>query len=194
MSVNAPATNPPVQDSAVAIVSLRIRHKSSSARERARASLPLMSVAPPFIVPWKAYRGAGGCGDAFLAPGKAEPFAGGRFHRDTGDVEAGDLGDPRPHDVAQWADFRPLADHRHFEIGDAAAARGDAIDGVFQEAIGGRTFPLHVAGREMRTDIAIRERAENGVDQRVQSDIAVGMCEKAARMWDANTAEHQMIA
>src|SRR5665213_963393 len=151
MSVNAPATSPPVQDSAVAIVSLRIRHKSSSARERARASLSLMSVAPPFVVPApiiprQAYRGAGGRGDAFLAAGKAEPFAGGRFHGDTGDVEANDLGDPRPHGVPQRANFRALADHRHFEIGDAAAAPGDAIDGVFQEAVGGSTLPLHVAG------------------------------------------------
>ncbi|MHC2406753.1 hypothetical protein ACVMGC_011297 [Bradyrhizobium barranii subsp. barranii] len=43
MSVSAPATSPPVQDSAVAIVSLRIRHRSSSERERARASLPPMT-------------------------------------------------------------------------------------------------------------------------------------------------------
>src|SRR5205823_12315206 len=46
ISVRAPATRPPVQDSAVAIVSLRIRHRSSSERERARASLPLMLFAP----------------------------------------------------------------------------------------------------------------------------------------------------
>src|SRR4029077_13620708 len=98
ISVSAPATRPPVQDSAVAIVSLRIRHKSSSERERARASLPLMLCAPAFIVPafivpGKADGGARGSGDAFLAACKTEPFAGGRLHRDARDVEPGDLGD-----------------------------------------------------------------------------------------------------
>src|SRR3954468_1871512 len=100
MSVSAPATRPPVQDSAVAIVSLRIRHKSSSERERARASLPLMLFAPG-----ETDGGARGRGDAFLAAGKAEPFAGGCLHRDARDVEPGDLGDAGTHGVAQRADL-----------------------------------------------------------------------------------------
>src|SRR5438094_3056237 len=100
MSVSAPATRPPVHDSAVAIVSLRIRHKSSSERERARASLPLMLFAPNFIIPGKTDGGARGRRDAFLAAGKAEPFAGRRFDGDTGDIEPGDFGNPRAHGVA----------------------------------------------------------------------------------------------
>ena len=31
---------------------------------------------------------------------------------------AGDLGDAGAHGIAQRSDFRPLADHRDFEIGD----------------------------------------------------------------------------
>src|SRR6202161_860266 len=92
MSVSAPATRPPVQDSAVAMVSLRIRQRSSSERERARASLPLMLVAPTFIVPRQADGGAGDGGNAFLAAGESEPLAGGRFHRDAGWIKARDLG------------------------------------------------------------------------------------------------------
>src|ERR1700730_113085 len=80
ISVSAPATRPPVQDSAVAMVNLRIRHRSSSERERARASLPLISVAPPFITKWETDSYARRRCDAFLAAGKTEPFAGGRFH------------------------------------------------------------------------------------------------------------------
>src|SRR5882672_11317606 len=125
ISVSAPATRPPVQDSAVAIVSLRIRHRSSSERERARASLPLMLCAPAlfvpaFILPRQADGGARGGGDAFLAAGKAEPFAGGCLHCNTRDVEPGDLGNARAHDVAHWPDLRTLADQRDLEIGDAA--------------------------------------------------------------------------
>src|SRR4051812_33308965 len=110
MSVNAPATRPPVQDSAVAIVSLRIRHKSSSERGRARASLPLMLGAPLLIAPGKPDGGARGRRDAFLAAGKAEPLAGGRLDGDAGDVEPGDLGDARAHGVPQWSDLGTFAD------------------------------------------------------------------------------------
>src|SRR5882762_3292258 len=93
ISVSAPATRPPVQDSAVAIVSLRIRQRSSSERERARASLPLISIAPTFIAPGQADGGARRRRDAFFAAGESEPFAGGGFHGDAGDVQPGDPGD-----------------------------------------------------------------------------------------------------
>src|SRR5579863_9836562 len=198
ISVSAPATSPPVQDSAVAMVSLRIRHRSSSERERARAS-PLISSAPAFavralIVPRQTNGGACRRGDSFLAARKAEPLAGGRFYRDARDIQSRDLGDACAHGVAQGSDFRPLADQRYFQIGDATAARGDPIDRVFQEFVGGRALPLDVAGGEMRTDIAVRKRAEDGIDQRVESNVAVGMGEEAAMVRHANAANHQVIA
>src|SRR5947199_8526920 len=105
MSVSAPATRQPVQDSAVATVSLRIRHRSSSERERARASLPLMSLAPTFVRPRQADGGARGRGDAFLATGKAKSLAGGCLDGDARDVDAGDLGNARAHGVAQRTDL-----------------------------------------------------------------------------------------
>src|ERR1700732_1270166 len=125
ISVSAPATRPPVQDSAVAMVRLGIRHRSSSEREGARASLPLILIAPAFaaptlIIPWQANGGARRRGDAFLAAGEAETFAGGRFHGDARDAQSGDFGNARAHGVAQGSDLRPLADQRHFQIGDAA--------------------------------------------------------------------------
>src|SRR5437868_2421150 len=148
MSVSAPATRPPVQDSAVAIVSLRIRQRSSSERERARASLPLMSIAPG-----KADGGARGRGDAFFAAGKAEPFAGGCLHGNARNVDARYPGDFGAHGVAQRSYLRPLADHRDFEIGDAPAACGNALDRIFQKAIGRGTLPLGIARRKVRADI-----------------------------------------
>src|ERR1700747_3207536 len=92
MSVSAAATRPPVQDSAVAMVSLRIRQRSSSERERARASLPLILIAPG-----KADGGARRGGNAFLATGESEPFAGRRFHGYPRDVQSADLRDARAH-------------------------------------------------------------------------------------------------
>src|SRR5215468_8080789 len=103
MSVSAPETRPPVQDSAVAMVSLRLRQRSSSERAKARASLPPMSFAPG-----QADGGACGGRDAFLAAGEAKLLAGGCLHRHARDVDAGDLGDARAHGIAQRADLRPL--------------------------------------------------------------------------------------
>src|SRR6185295_2633355 len=141
MSVSAPATKPPVQDSAVAMVSLRLRQRSSSERERARASLPLISVAPG-----ETNRGAGHRRDAFLAAGKAEPFAGSRLHRDARQIEAGNFRNACAHGVAVLADLRPLADQRDVEMRDASATRRDAIDRVFQKLIGCRALPFGIAG------------------------------------------------
>src|ERR1700745_1620912 len=126
MSVSAPATRPPVQDSAVAMVSLPIRQRASSERDNGRASLPLISFAPG-----QPYGGARGCRDSFLAAGETESLAGRRLHGDAGDGDAGNLRDLRAHGVAKRADLRPLADQRHLEIGDAAAPRSDTLDRIF---------------------------------------------------------------
>ena len=64
----------------------------------------------------------------------------------------------------------------------------------FEEVVGRGALPLRVAGRKVRADVAVRQRAENGVDQRMQADIAVGMGEKAACVRHADAADHQMIA
>ena len=46
----------------------------------------------------------------------------------------------------------------------------------------------------MRPDVAIGERAENGIDQRMQRDIGVGMSGDAARMRNSHAAKHDVVA
>ena len=46
----------------------------------------------------------------------------------------------------------------------------------------------------MRADIAVGQRAEDRIDQRVQADIAIGMREKAPGVRHAHAADHHMIA
>src|ERR1700682_2063861 len=171
------------------MVSFRIPQRSSSERERARASLPLISVAPG-----QADGGARGRGHAFLAPGEAEPLTGRRLHRNARNVQSGDLGDPRTHGVAQRSDLRALADQRYLEVSNAPAARGDAIDGGFEEAVRCGALPFGITRRKMRADIAVRQRAENGVNQRMETDVAVGMGKKAVAVRHADAADHQVIA
>src|SRR3954452_2060426 len=194
ISVSAPASRPPVQDSAVAMVSLRIRQRSSSERERARASLPLISVAPALVVPGEADGGAGYCRDALLAAGESEAFAGGCFHGYPRQRKAGDLGDARAHDIPVPADLRPFANQRHIEVSNSPAARVDPIDRISQEFVGCRALPLWIAWRKMRADIAICQRAQDCIYQRVEPDVPIRMREKTTAVRHADAADHQMIA
>ncbi len=109
-------------------------------------------------------------------------------------LKTGDLGDARAHGVPVRSDFRALANQGDVEVGDASAARGDAIDGVFQEAVRSGAFPLRIARRKMRTDVAVRERAEDRVDQRVQADVTIGMRQKAAAVRQADATNHEVVA
>src|SRR3954469_21196478 len=194
ISVRAPATRPPVQDSAVAMVSLRIRQRSSSERERARASLPLISSAPGYVVP----RQTDGCarerGNAFLSAGESQPFAGGSLHRHPRDRQARDFGNAPAHRFPERTDFRPLANQRHIKMCNPPATRSNPIDRVFQEFIRWCALPLRVARRKMRTDIPVGQGSEYRIDQRVKADIAIGMREKAAAVRNPDAADHQVIA
>src|SRR5438270_528372 len=128
MSVSAPATRPPVQDSAVAIVSLRIRQRSSSERERARASLPLMSVAPAFVVvPRQADSGARNGSDPFLPAGEPEPFAGGGLYGYPRQRKARDFGNACAHGIAVRSDFRPLANQGDVQVSYSSATCRDSL-------------------------------------------------------------------
>ena len=118
----------------------------------------------------------------FAAPGEAELLAGGRLHADTRRRDAGDLGDARAHGVAVRADPRRLADDRDIEMRDASAARLHALDRKVEEAVRGGAAPLRIARRKVHADVAVGERAEDRVDQRMQHDVGVGMARDAARM------------
>lgn len=146
------------------------------------------------ILPGQPDRRACGRGNAFLTSGKSEPLARGRLHGDARLRKPGDLGDLRTHRIAQWTDFRRFANHRHFQMCDPSATFADEFDRMFQELIGRSTLPLRIARREVRTDVAIGQRAEDGVDNRMQSDVAIGMREEAAIERHTDAAQHQVIA
>ena len=117
ISVSAPATSPPVQDSAVATMSFLALHRSSRA-VAAACGLRVCHLPGP----GQPHRGGRHRGDAFLAAGEAELLAGRGLHRDALDRHLGDLGDPLSHRVAVRPDARRLADDGDIEMRDPAAA------------------------------------------------------------------------
>ena len=46
----------------------------------------------------------------------------------------------------------------------------------------------------MRADVAVAEGAENGIGDRVEHDVGVGMTDKAAVVRDRDAAEHHLVA
>src|ERR1700704_1506379 len=99
MSVSAPATRPPVQDSAVATMSFLALQRSSRAVAVATVSRSAITkVLSPR--PGQAHRGGRHRDDALLAAGEAELLAGRRLHRHALDRHLGDLGDPLADGVA----------------------------------------------------------------------------------------------
>ncbi len=92
------------------------------------------------------------------------------------------------------ANARRLADDVDIDMADAAAAFGEALDGEGQEAVRRRVAPLRIARREMHADIAVGQRAEDGIGERVQHDVGVGMADQGLAMRDTDATESDVIA
>ena len=58
-----------------------------------------------------------------------------------------------------------------------------------------RAVPLRIARREMHADVAVGERAEDRVGQRMQHHVGIGMAgERRASCGNAHAAEHDVVA
>ena len=66
--------------------------------------------------------------------------------------------------------------------------------GVAEQVERVRAFPALVVRREERADVAEPGRAEQGVDQRVRDDVAVGVAGQAPLGVEANASEHERHA
>src|SRR5215468_8418632 len=106
-------------------------------------------------------RGSRQGGDTFAATDEAQLLVCGRLDSNTVDADAGDLGDPRAHRIAERPNARCLAHDGNIEMGDAPAALPHPIDRKRQKSIRRRTAPLRVSRRKMRPNVAFGERAQN---------------------------------
>ena len=103
-------------------------------------------------------------------------------------------GNPADHGFAVGGDPRPLADHRHVQVDDEPSARRHHVGGTAQEGFGGCVAPLRITGRKMAADVAGTDGTEQGVGERVQAYIGIGMADQAGIEWDCDSAQHHVIA
>ena len=90
--------------------------------------------------------------------------------------------------------LRALANEGEVEIDQPAIGGGDQIEGMAQEPVGRRIPPLRIAVGKVPADIALAERAQNGVGQRVQGGIGIRMAFQSMAVVDPDAAQHNMVA
>jgi hypothetical protein len=149
------------------------------------------------IPPWNPRR-SGGCldagdglgGDALAAAGEAQGLLGGRrLHADPVERQVQQFGQAGAHRLAVRLHLRGLADQGDVDIDHPAAAGPHPLERMGQEPVRGRALPLRVGGREVVADVAVADRAEQGVGQGVQADVGVGMADQGLAVGDLDAAE-----
>ena len=96
--------------------------------------------------------------------------------------------------IAIGPDARRLADKRQVHVHDLAVPFADPRRGVLEEQLGGHTAPARVGRREVHTDIAVGDRAEQSVGQRMQADIGIAVADELLLMRNEHAAQNHRIA
>ena len=133
-------------------------------------------------------------GNPFAAPGKAEPFGRGRLDADRAFIHPGEPGNFAAHSGAVGADLGRFANDGEVDIADPVAGLRNQFCGMFEKLARARAFPLRVAGREMGADIAIANRAQNRIGDRMQRHIGIRMPGQAMRVVQLDPAQPQFFA
>src|SRR5262249_56853345 len=92
------------------------------------------------------------------------------------------------------ADPRRLAHDGDVKMGDAPTSRTHTFYRECQEPIGRSAPPLRIGRGKMHTDIALGERTEKGIDERMKNDVGIRMPGQSARMGHAHATKHHVIA
>ena len=100
----------------------------------------------------------------------------------------------RAHGVAVGRDLRGLAQERHVDIGDAAAPARTRRAASARKMCEAAPFQRGSLSGKMLADVAVADGAEQGVGQRVQGDVGVGMAFERVGVGDAHAAQPDMIA
>ena len=129
--------------------------------------------------------------DTFTATDTAQALGGRRLDPDAigGDAQIG--GNRRAHGVDMRGHSGRLGDDGDIRVGEAIAARAHHSRGAAQQFAAVDILVRRVRIGKVRADIAGRRGAEQGVAERVEHDIAVGMGEQTAFIRNRHAAEHQ---
>ena len=100
-----------------------------------------------------------------------------------------EAGDALPHRLAVRRDLWRLGDDGNVRMRQNTAARLQAGEGVAQEDGRIAALPALIRRRKMLADVAVAERAEDGVGQRVETGIGIGVTEQSLLVGNVDPAD-----
>jgi len=113
--------------------------------------------------------------DAFFAAYETHVLVGRCLDADLLEIDAQRRGDAGLHFAEVRVNPGRLGDDRCVHIHDFTVAQRDDVRGLLQKNLARHAFPARVGVREKMADVLLAERAENGVAQRMNHHVAVGM-------------------
>ena len=109
---------------------------------------------------------------------------------DLAGLDAEQLGDALAEFAGDGDDLRAHHDEAGVDVDDLVAGGLDFFERGAQEEAGGGAFPARIAGGEKGADVAGRNRAEQGVCDGVEEDVAVGVTGEALGVDDGEAADY----
>ena len=89
---------------------------------------------------------------------------------------------------------RRLGEHGHIGVDQLQTGRTHARGHLAQEHPAVRAAVARVAVGEMHADIALPQRTQHGIAQRVDHHVAIGMRKHSAVVGNAYAAEHDVLS
>ena len=130
-------------------------------------------------------------GEAFSAAGKAEPVRRGRTHRDPIDGYAHRPGEAGAHRIAHRRDARLLSDQHAIGVHELVTRALDNLVRALEKPERRSVEPLWIGGGKEVADVATARGAEDGVDERVGENVAVGVAGEPALAREVDAAEYE---
>ena len=126
---------------------------------------------------------------ALAATGEAHGLGRGGLHADGVQREGQKVCQTGAHGLAVRLHLGALADQGDVDVDDPAPTRRHAVGSKAEEAVRRCATPLGIGRREVVTDVAIAERAQDGIGQGMKARIRVGMTDQGLVVGDLDPAQ-----
>jgi len=138
--------------------------------------------------------GDGHGGDAFASADEADAFVGGGFEAYFVGVDLQAFRDAEFHFLGMRIDLGFFGNDGDVNVGDGSLMQLDVASGFFEEEGAGCVFPPGIGVRKKLTDVGFAQGSEDGVTERVQDNVRIGVAIESFVVWDFDSPKDQFAA